>query len=112
MSLFVDVVPNPGIHVYAPGAKDYRPIAVTMNPQKSVIFADLKYPKSELMDFAGEQVPVYQTAFRLEERATVGTGPKTGSTLTLTASLMYQACDDRVCYIPETVPVHWAISVR
>ncbi len=32
--------------------------------------------------------------------------------LTLTGSLDYQACDDRVCYNPVTVPLSWTVGMR
>jgi thiol:disulfide interchange protein DsbD len=112
VSLFLDIVPNKGIHVYAPGAKDYVPIIVKMDAQSGVTFADLKYPKSEMVDFAGDKVPVYQQAFRLVEEVTVGREAKAGRTLTLTGSVKYQACDDRVCFIPATVPVRWTLAVK
>src|SRR5712671_7088274 len=50
VSLFVDVMPNRGIHVYAPGApgaKDYQPIAVKLDPNTQVKGGKLIYPKSE-----------------------------------------------------------------
>ena len=31
--LFVDVIPDPKVHVYAPGAKDYLPIALAITPR-------------------------------------------------------------------------------
>jgi len=112
VSLFLDIVPKPGIHVYAPGAKDYVPIVVKMDPQPGVTFADLKYPKSDLMVFDGEKVPVYQQAFRLVEDVSLGRAVKTARTLTLTGIVKYQACDDRVCFIPASVPVRWTIAVK
>lgn len=112
VSLYVDVTPNTGVHVYAPGAKDYVPIVVKMDPQSNLTFAELQYPKSETMDFAGEKVPVYEQAFRLVEDVQIGRGAKAGKTLTLTANVKYQACDDRVCFIPATVPVRWTIAVK
>src|SRR5579864_9744126 len=36
VSIFVDVAPNAGIHVYAPGAKDYRPIVMNLDPSPVV----------------------------------------------------------------------------
>jgi DsbC/DsbD-like thiol-disulfide interchange protein len=111
VSLFLDITPKPGIHVYAPGAKDYVPIAVVMDPRSGVTFADLHYPKSELMDFAGEKVPVYEKAFRLVEDVSIAPSVKRG-TLTLTGTVKYQACDDRVCFIPASVPQRWTIKVK
>jgi DsbC/DsbD-like thiol-disulfide interchange protein len=112
VSLYLDVTPNPGVHVYAPGAKDYVPIVVKMDPQSNLTFAELKYPKSEVMEFAGDKVPVYEKAFRLVEDVEIGRGAKAGKTLTLTANVKYQACDDRVCFIPATVPVRWTLTVK
>jgi DsbC/DsbD-like thiol-disulfide interchange protein len=111
VSLLLDITPKPGIHVYAPGAKDYVPIAVVMDPHPGVAFADLQYPKSEMMDFAGEKVPVYQQAFKLVEEASIARSVKRG-TLTLTGTVKYQACDDRVCFIPASVPERWTIKVK
>jgi DsbC/DsbD-like thiol-disulfide interchange protein len=112
MSLFLDIVPKPGIHVYAPGAKGYVPVVVKMDPQPGVTFAGVKYPKSDVLVFEGEKVPVYQQAFRLVEDVSLGRTVKPASTLTLTGIVKYQACDDRVCFIPASVPVRWTIVVR
>ena len=35
-SLVVDIRPGPGVHVYAPGAKGYRAIALTIDPKPGV----------------------------------------------------------------------------
>ena len=32
-------------------------------------------------------------------------------TLVITGSLTYQACDDKVCYLKETVPVSWTVTL-
>ena len=32
--------------------------------------------------------------------------------LTIEGALKYQACDDRICYPPETVPVRWTLQVE
>ena len=52
--LFIDVTPNPGIHVYAPGAKDYIQITVKFEPQANVKVGKLSYPKSELVTLLDE----------------------------------------------------------
>jgi len=31
--------------------------------------------------------------------------------LTLTGTLKYQACDDRKCYTPDTVPPEWPLRL-
>ncbi len=112
LSLFVDVTPKPGIHVYAPGSKDYIPITVKLNPQAEIKSGKVAYPKSEMMSFADEKVPVFQKPFRLTQDVTLDKSAKSGSTLTVAGTVSYQACDDRVCYPPESAPVSWTVLVK
>lgn len=111
--LFVDVTPNPNIHVYAPGANDYIPITVKVAPQPGLKLGKVAYPKSDVMTFADEKVPVFQKPFRLTQPISlVGAPIKPGETITITASVDYQACDDKVCYPPESAPVSWTLTVH
>jgi len=112
VSLFVDVMPNPGIHVYAPGAKDFQPIALQLSPIAGISAGKVLYPKSEMMTFADEQVPVFQKPFRLAEEVTLARSAKPGTTLAISGILRYQACDDAVCFIPASAPVRWTIAVK
>jgi hypothetical protein len=110
--LFIDVTPNPNIHVYAPGAKDFIPITVKFEPQANVKIGKLSYPKSDTMTFADEKVPVFQKPFRLTQEITVLGSLKAGATLPVKATVDYQACDDKVCYPPESTPVAWTVTVK
>jgi hypothetical protein len=112
VSLFVDVTPNANIHVYAPGAKDYIPITVKVDPQPNVMLGKLTYPRSELMTFADEKVPVFQKPFRLTQEVTVNGSAQSGSTVAIAGTVQYQACDDRVCYAPESAPITWTVTVK
>ena len=112
LALFVDVTPKPGIHVYAPGSKDYIPITVKLNAPAEIKAGKLAYPKSEMMTFADEKVPVFQKPFRLTQDVTVDKSAKPGSTVIVSGTVNYQACDDRVCYPPESAPVTWTVSVK
>ncbi len=112
LALFVDVTPKPGIHVYAPGSNDYIPITVKLNPQAPLKAGKVAYPKSELMTFADEKVPVFQKPFRLTQDVTLAKSAKPGSTVTVSGTVNYQACDDRVCYAPESAPVSWIVTVK
>ena len=111
--LTVDVTPNPNIHVYAPGAKDFIPITLAFEPQANVKIGRLAYPKSELMTFPGEvaKVPVFQKPFRLTQEVTVVGPLDRGSAVHVKATVNYQACDDKVCYPPESAPVEWTLTV-
>ena len=112
LALFVDVTPKPGIHVYAPGSNDYIPITVKLNAQPEIKLGKVAYPKSEMMTFADEKVPVFQKPFRLTQDVTVDKSAKAGSTVTVSGTVNYQACDDRVCYAPESAPVTWTVVVK
>ena len=112
LALFVDVTPKPNIHVYAPGSKDYIPITVKLNAPPEIKAGKLAYPKSEMMTFADEKVPVFQKPFRLTQDVTIDKSAKAGSTVTMTGTVNYQACDDRVCYPPESAPIAWTVLVK
>jgi DsbC/DsbD-like thiol-disulfide interchange protein len=112
VSLYVDVAPNPGIHVYAPGARDFLPITLKLDTPNGVTLGTVTYPKSQTLDLAGQKIPVYDKPFRLAQRVALGRSLKNGETITVTGTVDYQACDDRVCFIPAKASVRWTIAVR
>jgi hypothetical protein len=112
LSLFVDVTPKPGIHVYAPGSKDYIAITVKLNPQGQIKPGKVLYPKADVMTFADEKVPVFQKPFRLTQDVTIDKSAQPGATVVVGGTVSYQACDDSVCYPPESAPVAWTIAVK
>jgi hypothetical protein len=83
-----------------------------LNPQAPLKAGKLAYPKSELMTFADEQVPVFQKPFKLTQDITLDKSLKPGATVVVTGTVNYQACDDRVCYAPESAPVTWTVMVK
>ena len=119
-SLIFDVAPHRGIHVYAPGASSYRIVSISVTPQPFVQLQPLRYPQSEIYFFKplNERVPVYQKPFRLiqdvllEGTAQAQTALQGKDSLTIAASFEYQACDDRECYNPATVPITFTLSLR
>lgn len=119
--LALDITPKPGMHVYAPGADDggYRVIGLTLDLPSFLRLLPANYPKSEIYTFEplDERVPVYQEPFRLVQEVVVE-GDRESSAklaeidaLTLTGRLDYQACDDRICYDPASVPLTWTLTV-
>ena len=66
-SLVLDVNPGPGIHVYAPGAKGYRAIALNIAPQPGIRVLPVQFPESQTYFFKplNEHVAVYQKPFTL-----------------------------------------------
>ena len=83
-----------------------------LNAQPELKAGKVAYPKSETMTFADEKVPVFQKPFRLTQDVTLDKSAKPGSTVTVSGTVNYQACDDRVCYPPESAPITWTVMVK
>jgi peroxiredoxin len=119
-SVVFDVKPNAGIHVYAPGAKDYKVINVLVDANPLLATKALQYPASEIYHFKplDERVPVFQKPFRLVQSIAVSASPEARGalrgidTVTITGSLEYQACDDRLCFTPRLIPVSHTVKLR
>ena len=120
VSIAFDIEPRPGIHVYAPGTHTYQVISVTLDTRLWMRAAPLVYPPSELFHFKplDERVEVYQKPFRLVQDVTILATPDAqkrlaGETsITISATVTYQACDDRLCYAPQQVPVKWTLPLK
>ncbi len=121
-SLVVEVAPHARLHVYAPGAEasGYRVISVTLRPNPQIHLFPVQYPASEIYDFKplNQRVPVFQKPFRLVQELLLDGTPagqealRGKQELTLTGTLQYQACDERICYNPVSIPLTWKLSLR
>ncbi len=119
-SVVFDVKPHRGIHVYAPGAKDYRIINFRIDTNPILSVRPLQYPPSEVYHFKplDERVPVFQRPFRLRQAMMVSPAPEARAalkgveTVAITGTLEYQACDDRLCFAPRSIPVSYAVNLR
>jgi hypothetical protein len=119
-SIVLDVQPKAGMHVYAPGAKDYRIIAFNLEANPLIASRPVSYPASEIYFFEplNERVPVFQKPFRLTQTVAISTASQHRATvsrletLSIKGTVDYQACDDRICYTPASIPVSLTIKVR
>jgi peroxiredoxin len=119
-SLAVEVRPKPSMHVYAPGATGYRVIALNIRPQPHVRTMPVQYPASESYYFKplNERVPVYQRPFTLvmdvvpDATAEARKALAGKSELVVDGTLDYQACDDKICYNPVSIPLSWRVALR
>jgi hypothetical protein len=120
-ALVAEVTPNDTIHVYAPGQEGYIPVALTLDEDASYSAHPIVYPESTIFEFKplNERVKVYDQPFRLVQDVTVALtremrarAAEEGATLTIKGRLRYQACDDKVCFIPATVPVEWTVRLK
>lgn len=113
ITLTVDVVPKPRMHVYAPGSK-YRVITIAIEPQPMLTIGKTRYPRASAYYFKplNETQLVYDRPFRLLVEMRVGDSIGTSSTMTINGALEYQACDERACYLPESIPLRWTMKVN
>ena len=118
VSLTFDIEMKPNMHVYAPGVEGYIPIDWKMKESDAAAAHEVSYPPSEKLHLAAidETVPVYRDHFRLTREVTIGQDAKVRPLLdssgkfTIEGTLRYQACDDRVCYIPQELAVKWVMQ--
>ena len=119
-SLVLDLRPARGVHVYAPGVTGYKSIALSVQPQPGLLTRGAQYPPSEDYYFKplNEHVQVYQRPFRIVQDVLIDPLPqaqpvlKDVSALTIKGVLNYQACDDKLCFTPQSVPLSWTVTLR
>ena len=118
ISIALDVVPKKGMHVYAPGTQ-YRPVVIRLQADPSLRVHNPVYPKPTVYRFKplNEDVLVYDAPFRLVVDVIAGDSVALRAQLrgrtqmTIKGTLDYQACDDRLCYLPASVPFQWTLRV-
>ena len=118
------LTPAAGIHVYAPDVVDYKPIVLTIKPQPGLVVRDVTYPPPEKYFYAPlkQTVDVYQKPFNVVQQlalviqsmkvAFVRTPLKGVSSVTVQGTLNYQACNEKICFPPRTVPVTWTVAIK
>ncbi len=121
-SLALDVTPGPKMHVYAPGAeeKGYKVIGFNLDQPEIARIEPVSYPESEIYYFEplDEHVPVYQEKFTILQEVVMNGDASaeevmsTLDALTLTGTLDYQACDDAICFLPQSIPVSFTVDLE
>ena len=99
------------MHVYAPGTQ-YRPVVIRLQANPALRVHNPVYPKPTVYRFKplNEDVLVYDAPFRLVVDVIAGDSValrrqlRGRTQMTIKATLDYQACDDRMCYLPASVP--------
>ena len=112
LMLYVDVAPKPKMHVYAPDQTDYIPIELKVEPGSSFKAHAIQYPAAEQFFFEPlkEMQRVYSKRFRITVPITLA--QTAALPLTAKGTVRYQACDDAICYLPQTVGVNWKVAVK
>jgi DsbC/DsbD-like thiol-disulfide interchange protein len=111
--LAVDIDLPHGMHVYAPGVQGYIPVNLSLAESNAIVSHPAVYPPSKILRLKAinESVPVYTDKVRVLQDVTIGKNAKPGD-LPIEGSFRYQACNEKICFIPETVPVKWTLHVE
>src|ERR1700733_8537351 len=118
VALILDVDLQPNMHVYAPGVDGYIPIDWKMQDSPAAAVHPAIFPRSKklYLKAINETVPAYRGHFRLTRDITIPSEDQLRPALdgsqrfTVPGSLRYQACDDRVCYIPQELHLTWTFQ--
>ena len=119
-AVVAQVTPHEGVHVYAPGAANYKVIDLKVLPAQYIRALAPSYPASQLYFFKplNERVPTYQKPFTITQQivldgsAAARAALASQKAMTIGGALTYQACDDRLCYDPVTLPLSWSVNLR
>jgi AhpC/TSA family/Disulphide bond corrector protein DsbC len=117
--LVLDIDLKPNMHVYAPGVEGYISIDWSMKESDAAKAHDVTYPASEklYLQAIDETVPVYRNHFGLTRDITIAQEGKVKPMLdasgnfSVEGTLRYQACDDRLCYVPQNLPLKWTFHL-
>ena len=113
-SVIIDVNLKNAMHVYAPGVQNYRPISLTFEKHEHLYFHKPDFPKPEKLRLEAikETVPVYVYKDRVRVLQDVTLSHRyRDKSITLSGKIEYQACDDKTCYLPASVPVTMTVDV-
>jgi DsbC/DsbD-like thiol-disulfide interchange protein len=114
VTLTLDIDLKPKMHVYAPGVEHYIPIDWQITGSDAAKSEAVKWPKAETLylEAIDEKVPVYTGSFHLVRNIVFSPGAKSNSEITIHGVLKYQACDDKMCFIPASVPLDWTFHYQ
>jgi hypothetical protein len=116
VSLILDIDLPPNMHVYAPAVRGYRPAEFQLNPGPNIRILGTNFPQATIMNLPAikERVPVFSGKVRITKDVIVGTEEnlRKESIIELTGMFLYQACDDKICYLETKVPLKFSLAVQ
>ena len=120
LDVALTATPIPGVHVYAPGNPKYIAVSVTVLPVAGLTIGTPVFPGGDDYFFAPlqESVKVYSKPFVILVPAKVtnafikARATDRATTVTVTGSVDYQACDDKVCFPPQSQPFSVTVPVK
>jgi Disulphide bond corrector protein DsbC len=117
-TLLLEITPAPKVHIYAPGQQGYIPVELTLEPSPQYSAQPAAYPNAVtvMLPAIQEKARVYNETFQVRQPiALAPAAAKKGAKaqpIEVVGRLRYQACDDLVCYRPETIKIVWTVAVE
>ncbi|MGH2373831.1 MAG: protein-disulfide reductase DsbD domain-containing protein [bacterium] len=120
-TLFIEVEPLPGVHVYGPQVGGgYQRLEVAIDPLPYLTGHPPRYPTANTLTlpWTDESLTGYAEPVRvaidvsLDARQELAPVLEAGRGLTVAGTLRVQACDDRVCWAPEAISLSWHVDLR
>ncbi|MCI0403384.1 MAG: protein-disulfide reductase DsbD N-terminal domain-containing protein [Acidobacteria bacterium] len=104
-----------GYHINSniPRSELLIPTVLTLEPSSPQVRIRLTYPKGEDVAFdfePGRKLSVYEGEFVITARIRAARTAKPG-VHTVRGTLKYQACNDRACFPPKSMPVEFDVEV-
>ena len=117
IALVLEVEIRRGLKLYAPGSQEYHGIDWRIDKSDAWAIHDFAYPPSRKTQVPGlpDPAPVYSGKIRLVREITIGQAQRVKPALNQARELVvsgafhYQACNDRECFLPDTLPLEWRL---
>ena len=104
-----------GLHTQSNKPRDETliPTELHVDATAGVTVKEIVWPPATDLNQAGADKPlaVFEQTFPIGVELALASSVPAGE-LMVPARLRYQACDDKVCYPPENVPVSWNVLVK
>lgn len=103
-----------GLHVNSNTPRDPSliPVVLSIDPPAGVSVEEIVYPESTdlVQQGADQPLAVYEREFVIGVQLRIAADVQPGD-IAVSARLRYQACDERVCYIPATASTGWTLKI-
>ncbi len=103
-----------GLHVNSNKPRDplLIPVVLTIEPPPGISVTEIVYPEATdlVQQGADQPLAVFERQFVIGIQLAIADDVETGE-IVVPARLRYQACDERVCYVPATASTSWTLLI-
>jgi peroxiredoxin len=119
VTLRVEIEPRPGMHVYAPDVSGYLPVRWSVTDTPAWAADKPRFPASRKLALPAinETAAVYDQPFVVERELKIGQLNElkaqvgSGTEVDVAGEFFYQACDEKVCYVPQRIPLNFRLKL-